>query len=296
MSLDDRTVGNGTLVNGEPGDQLSVRDRGFLYGQSLFETLAVSNGRAHLIDRHLQRLAKGCQALGIPYPSQLKADINTICESVRVREAADSNNKRVLRVTLSMGRGGRGYANPAAPSTTRVLSMHDYPDHPSAYWHNGIECGVATIRLAQQPAFAGLKHGNRLEQIMARSQWPSGRDGQSLWQEALMLDQAGSVIEGTQSNVFILNGNQLSTPKLDQSGIAGVMRETILSMSESLGVQAQIVSLSLPDIERAEAVFLSNSVIGVWPVRHLNNTHYKDVSFAHKLMKLLVKNEAIPTL
>lgn len=277
------------FVNGEPNDQISAHDRGFLYGQSLFETLAVSNGQPHLVDLHLQRLAKGCAVLGIELPSQLESEINAVCSSVK------GVDKAVLRISLSMGVGGRGYQNPTRPTTTRVLSTHDYPDHPQSHWQEGIVCGVAQIRLSQQPALAGLKHGNRLEQTIARGQWPSDSNGESRWQEALMLDQAGQVIEGTQSNVFILNDDVLSTPELHQSGVAGVMRETVLSTAESLGVSAQLVSLSLDDIERADAVFFSNSVIGVWPVKRLNNTHYNDFGFTHKLMNLLVKNGAIPT-
>jgi len=281
-----------TLVNGEPVDQILASDRGFLYGQTVFETLAVSNGSAHLSELHLQRLAQGCQVLSIPYPDDLSAEIKTLCE---FSKSLSEMPNCVLRIALSMGSGGRGYANPSQPKVTRVLSLHDYPKHPEHYLRDGIECGVAEIRLSQQPALAGLKHGNRLEQIMARSQWPCAQDGQSRWQEALMLDQDNNVIEGTQSNLFILDGNRLITPRLDQAGVAGVMRETILSLSETLGVTNQIVRLSLSDIEQADSVFLSNSLIGVWPVRCFKNTYYNDFSFAHRLMKLLVKNGFIPT-
>lgn len=270
-------------------DTISALDRGFLYGQSLFETIALSNRYPHLLELHLQRLLQGCNTLGIPYPSELESDIDAICQSVEL------NTKVVLRVTLSMGIGGRGYLNPAQPSTNRVLSLHDYPEHPSEYWSEGINCGVASIRLAQQPALAGLKHGNRIEQTIARSQWPKNDKGQSSWQEALMLDTADNAVEGTQSNLFILDNGVLKTPRLDYAGVAGVMRETILQSAESLGVSSQVVSLSLADIEQADAVFFSNSLVGVWPVKRLNDTHYKDFAFAHKLMTYLVKNGAIPT-
>jgi len=275
-----------TLVNGKAGGrQISTADRGFLYGQTVFETIVVSNSQPHLLQPHLERLKRGCSALAIPYPErELLNDIQLLLRSPEVSLA-----KAVIRVTISMGEGtGRGYQNPESPVATRIVSLHNHPSYPSRYYQRGVECGLADIRLAAQPMLAGLKHGNRLEQIIARSQW------QAHWQEALLLDQHDAVIEATHSNIFVVNGQTIQTPSLDQAGVEGVMREFILQNAQLVGADAEIVSLSVADIEQADAVFLSNSIIGLWPVKQFCNTTYSDFSFAHKLLNIMKENGAIP--
>jgi len=251
-----------------------------LYGQSVFETIAISEGRACLLDLHINRLRRGCGVLGIPMDTRILLD--------EIESIISNQDKAVLRVTLSMGVGGRGYLNPRSPQSTRILSLHDYPNHPSSNWLEGITLGVAEIRLPHQPALAGLKHGNRLEQVIARSQWQPG------WHEALLLDQQGSVIEATQSNVFMVNDGQLITPSLDFAGVAGVAREYLMSQAHKFGLSVKIMPLSTNLIEAADEVFLSNSVIGLWPVKKLNTRLYTDHEISHKLLKLMIKNEVIP--
>jgi len=189
-----------------------------------------------------------------------------------------------------MGEGGRGYQNPNEIHANRILSRHQFPEFDHRPWHDGIELGLVSIRLACQAALAGIKHGNRLEQIIARSQWQQG------WHEALVLDQQDNVIEATQSNVFIVKDGDLKTPDLTHCGVAGVMREHIIEQAEKLGVAAQIVSLSVSDIHAAEEVFLSNSVIGVWPVRRFQSHVYDTPELSPKLLNLMIKNEVIPTI
>jgi len=245
------------LVNGEVNTQASALDRGLLYGQSVFETIAISNNKACLLDLHLKRLELGANTLNIPVRiNQIRADINKAL-------AREELSRAVLRVTLLMGEGGRGYLDP-------------------------VEATPKDIRLSHQPALAGIKHGNRIEQIIARSQW------QADWQEALLLDHNDSVVEATQSNVFIVKDGTVFTPKLDSAGVAGVAREYIISQLDNLGLRFESVSLSVNQIEAADDVFLSNSVIGVWPVKQFRNTIYSSFKTSHKLLKLMMKNEVIP--
>ncbi len=270
------------LVNGQANTQASALDRGLLYGQSVFETIAISNNKACLVDLHLKRLELGANTLNIPVSiDQIKADIAKAL-------AHDELSRAVLRVTLSMGEGGRGYLNPVEATPSRIVSLHAYPEHDHSNWLEGINLGVADIRLSHQPALAGIKHGNRLEQIIARSQW------QADWQEALLLDQHDSVVEATQSNVFIVNDNTVLTPKLEFAGVAGVAREYIVSQLDNLGMRFKSVSLSVNQIEAADDVFLSNSVIGVWPVKQFRSRVYSSFKTSHKLLKLMIKNEVIP--
>lgn len=270
------------LINGRAADQVSIRDRGLLYGQTVFETIAVSEQQPLLLESHLRRLDAGCERLGIESQTDtLKAEITDFC-------SAQASGNWVLRVTLSMGSGGRGYQNPEQPEPLRILSFHPYPDHPREHWQQGIHLGLSEVRLAQQPLLAGIKHGNRLEQILARSQW------QPEWQEALLLDYAGNVVEATQSNVFIRTGNQLATPDLSDCGVAGIMREQVLEIADNVGASTRIVSLSNADIVAADEVFLSNSVIGIWPVKRYGEQHYDDFTISHKLLKTLQENGSVP--
>ena len=251
-----------------------------MYGQTVFETIAVVNGKACLLEPHLERLQRGSSILGIPVDKELLVN--------EISRVIEHQSKSVLRVTLSMGEGGRGYRNPQKPEPTRILSLHSYPSHPTSYWEEGIELGIADIKLAHQPALAGIKHGNRLEQVIARTQWREN------WQEALLLDQNNQVVEGTQSNVFILSGRDLVTPSLETAGVAGVVREFIISIAHKFGLSAKTMSLSRHDVEAADAVFLCNSVIGLWPVKKLNSRIYVDHEISHKLLKLMIKNDVIP--
>ncbi len=242
--------------------------------------MAVANSTPCLLDAHLQRMRKGCSVLGIPLDiDAMVSDIETL---------AQDQEKAVIRATLTMGEGGRGYLTPEHPQATRIVSLHPYPKHPSSYWENGIELGVVDIRLASQPALAGIKHGNRLEQTIARSQWHSN------WHEALALDQQDNVIEGTQSNVFIVRDGELATPGLNSCGVLGVMRETIIDSAHKLGIRTQLMSLSLADVQAADEVFMTNSVIGVWPVKCLNSASFNTFKISHKLLKYIIENEVIP--
>ena len=272
------------LVNGKSASTISVTDRGLLYGQSVFETIAVFKQKPLLLDQHLDRLARGCKELSIELNrSKLYAEIEYACENDLPEPL------RVARVTVTAGIGGRGYMNPVMATTTRIISMFDYPDLPPRYWTKGITLGVTEIKLACQPVLAGIKHSNRLEQVIARSQWHPG------WNEALMLNQHDQVIEGTHSNVYIVKHGVIKTPDLSQCGIAGVMREQILKAANSIGVSLEIVPLSLNDVIAADEVFTSNSLVGLWPVRKFQTQRYSNFKISHKLLNELRNNGAVPT-
>ena len=252
-----------------------------MYGQCVFETIAVSNGKPCLFDLHLERLCKGADVLGIGVDREAITN--------EVVSLASPLNRAIIRVNLTMGEGGRGYQNPVNQKTTRIISQHDYLDHDKSCWTDGITLGLADIRLSKQPSLAGIKHGNRLEQIMARSQWQKG------WQEALLLDVDDRVIEATQSNLFIVNDGHLMTPSLDASGVAGVMRQCVINEAKNEGFDVSIKAVSVDDVMQADEVFLTNSVIGIWPVKQFDQVKYNGFKIASKLLKNIINNEFIPT-
>ncbi len=250
-------------VNGEPGIRISTFDRGLHYGDGLFETLAVRLGRIRLLDHHLQRLTMGCLRLRLPpLPLDVVKD--------ELTHAANGQPQAVLKLIVTRGSGGCGYRPSASTQTTRILTRHPCPEHPAEYIQYGIRMRVCNTRLSRNRALAGLKHLNRLEQVLARAEWTEADN----IQEGLMMDEEGSVIEGIMTNVFVrLSHGVLATPSLRLAGVAGVMRRHILECAQQTGIPIRIASLSLTEIMQAAEIFVCNSVIGVWPVSAID--HWK---------------------
>jgi 4-amino-4-deoxychorismate lyase len=256
------------LINGESREHIEVSDRGFQYGDGLFETIEVRNGQAVFLERHLQRLNAGCQRLYIPVPDieLLHSEIGALC-----RRPADGTHadRAVLKIIVTRGSGGRGYRQPDAIHPSRILSLHPYPDYPEIYSERGIVARICSTRLGLNPALAGIKHLNRLEQVIARAEW----NDVSI-QEGLMLDIHDHVIEGTMTNLFYVKNNDIRTSALTQSGVAGIMRGVIMSISADLGFSVIEHAFTKDELFSADEVFVCNSIIGIWPVKQIESTHF----------------------
>ncbi|MGO4700375.1 aminodeoxychorismate lyase [Dyella sp. 2RAB6] len=245
------------LVDGVADAALSPLDRGLAYGDGLFETIRFVDGRAPLWPRHMQRLRESCTRLRLPAPD----------ETLLAREAAvvsDGMADAVVRITLTRGLGERGYAMPAAPQPTRIVAAFPAPVLMPESYRDGVHLRLCELRLAEQPLLAGIKHLNRLEQVLARAEWddPSIADG-------LLLDGAGRVISSTMANLFAVIGGVLVTPSLDRCGVAGVARAEVLAARE-----VQVRELALDELLHASEWFLSSSVRGIVPVRSMAGTVY----------------------
>jgi 4-amino-4-deoxychorismate lyase len=239
------------LVNGQPLTQLSLNDRGLAYGDGLFETILVRNHQPFLLAEHRQRLLRGCERLGLALD---QAAFDAELQQVLVSAAASN---AVLKIMLTRAAGGRGY-RPGNNEANRIFTLHAIPDYSARQPEAGIVAFVCQQRLARQPALAGLKHLNRLEQVMASREWPDDEP-----MEWLMLDTAGLVIEGTRSNIFVARDQRLFTPGLQQCGVDGVLRAALL---RHFGDEACVADLSLDQLQHADEVFFCNSVFGIWPV------------------------------
>lgn len=250
------------LVNGHAQDHIAVADRGLHYGDGLFETIAVTGGRPRLWERHWRRLSTGCRRLGIapPDPEILWEEASRVCGGV---------DRGVLKIILTRGAGGRGYRPVQTGQATRIMATYPWPAYPEANWRQGVAVRVCTTRLGRNPALAGIKHLNRLEQVLARSEWQDPHIA-----EGLMLDDDGHVIAGTLSNLFIVTAQGLLTPTLAACGVAGIMRSVILDLAAELDIVWQEKPLRLEDLLRADEVFLSNALIGIWPVRRVEQRDY----------------------
>ena len=235
------------LVNGTVQSQINITDRGFQYGDGLFETIAVFKGKACFLNRHLKRLTQGCLRLKIPVPdlNNLQAEIAQLCQEA---------DHAVLKIIVTRGSGGRGYRQPDSIQPTRVLSLHPFPSYPN----EGITARFCQTRLSLNPTLAGLKHLNRLEQVLARSEWTDEVT------EGIMLDINDRVIEGTMSNLFYIKNKQLYTAKLTQSGVAGIIRGLIMEHHAVIEHDYRQA-----DLLAADECFICNAVIGIMPIKQL---------------------------
>ena len=265
------------LVNGEVVDKLSLSDRGLHYGDGVFETIAVKRGLAEYVNPHLRRLVRGCRTLGIEAPAEglLIDEITRICRD---------SDCAVLKIIITRGQGSRGYRPIASIQPTRIVTLHPWPGYSPHFCEKGILATVCKSRLSRNPLLAGIKHLNRLEQVIARGEW---RDE---FQEGLMLDADGAVIEGTMSNFFLVCDERLITSQLSQAGVAGVMREQILACAGKLGIPKSICDLKLGDIQAADSAFFCNSLIGIWPVRRLGQIDFEKSPIISILMDELKLN------
>ena len=250
------------LINGECKEHIEISDRGFQYGDGLFETIAVINGQPVFLDRHIDRLNAGCRRLYIPYPG-------TELLATEAKELCQHSSKAVLKLILTRGSGGRGYRQPDVIHTTRVLSIHPFPDYPDIYKEQGIVARFCDTRLGLNPVLAGIKHLNRLEQILARAEW-SDPD----IQEGIMLDMNEHVIEGTMTNLFYVKNDILYTSLLTLAGVAGIMRGFIMATSSDHGLSAIEHTFTKDELLSADEVFVCNSILGIWPIKQIATTFF----------------------
>lgn len=252
------------LVNGHSEHCIAISDRGLQYGDGVFETIKIQNGQPRFISQHYQRLQHSCNRLLIPCPDLelLQAEISTL---------VDADTQGVLKIIITRGTGGRGYRQPEKLSPTRILSLHPLPDYPSAYQNAGITARFCQLRLGLSPALAGIKHLNRLEQVLARAEW---QDFEAV-QEGVLLDMHGRVIEGTMSNLFMVKNQVLYTAPLNFSGVAGVVRHLILQQARAEGMAVEEHFFEQDFLLSADEIFFCNAIIGIWPVKQLAEQHYR---------------------
>ena len=265
------------LVNGVRSASISVDDRGLLYGDGLFETVAVRGGSPRFFDYHLERLATGCDRLGIAMP-----DSKLLREEVA--QLIDKQNDATLRITLTRGSGPRGYAPPENARTSRVLIIYESRPRLASAYTDGIRLRSCSTTISVNPVTAGLKTLNRLEQVLARREWTDPDID-----EGLMCTNRDRVICGTMSNLFYVSTEGLYTPDLSRCGIRGVMRRVVIEQALALGFDCAETVTTLPELHTADEIFMTNSQFGIWPVRRLDDWQYKPGPVTRTLMASLTR-------
>jgi 4-amino-4-deoxychorismate lyase len=270
------------LINGKEKETISVFDRGLQYGDGLFETMAVRNGSIPLWEVHWQRLKLGCKKLSINLPERetIEKEIGQLC---------NNENKFVIKLIVTRGEGERGYGFSDSQNISRILTSHPWPDYPEKYQSEGVAIRYCETTLSENKMLAGIKHLNRLEQILARNEWNTDE-----FQEGLMLTTQGLVVDGIMSNIFTVKDNALFTPDLSLCGVAGVMRQTVIKLAENCGFSVYEKEFSTVELEMADELFLTNGLFGIWPVKSIAKTRFTKVGeitkrLQHELKKLINK-------
>lgn len=263
------------LINGSFSHTISPLDRGFAYGDGVFRTLKMVRGLPEHWPMHYQKLVADCAAIGIVCPSAelLMSDFQQLYTPDEVA---------VAKIIVTRGEGERGYAPPAITFPTRVIVKSALRRYPDAIYADGVHLHVCETRLAHQPKLAGIKHLNRLENVMARMEW---RD-EAIF-DGLMLDQQDNVIECTMSNIFARYGEQLLTPDLSLCGVAGITRQNIMGMIRALGLRLEVCKLSLERLLEADELIICNSLYGALQVTCLADKNWPSQPLASTIRSIL---------
>jgi branched-chain amino acid aminotransferase len=251
---------NGQLV---PENQavVSVFDRGFLYGDGLFETLRLYGGKPFRWARHMERFQRGAAVLGLPLPLGPEEMLCLAEDLVRENRMPDA----VLRVSLSRGVGPRGYSPRGAGPPTLVLSLHPAPAGDPAQPPRG-RLGLSSFHLPAGDKFAAIKGSSKLLHVLARA------EAEALgFDEALLLNTDGEVAEAASSNVFWIERDTICTPPLESGALDGVTRGVVLELCDACGLPTQERSITLEDLHPVEAIFLTQSVLEIVSVTRLND-------------------------
>ena len=239
------------LINGRPGTQVNAHDRGLQYGDGVFETLRWADGRLCWFERHMARLMRGCERLGLapPEAAQLRAEATSLAHGLP---------RALVKIIVTRGVAtARGYRPTGDEVPARIVSVHDWPAAPPAEFR----VGLSPVRINSNPLLAGLKHLNRLEQVLAQR-----AAGEAGLHEVLMCGERGTVACGSMSNVFVWQRDELLTPPAIECAVAGVMRALLIEAAPRLGLRLREQSLSPDDLATAPSMWVTNVRLGLQPV------------------------------
>jgi len=267
--------------NGHALDAIRLDSRALQYGDGLFETVAIRDHQPRLWTLHVERLLFGCDQLGIkaPDPDMLVQQLEYALQSSTI-----GTQYALAKIIVSAGSGRRGYQRSANKSSELLIGIFGAVPPDTEFRRQGVLTRLCETSLAVQPALAGIKSLNRLEQVLARAEW---QDPDVF--EGLMCDTDGQLICGTMSNVFVIRSDSVSTPALDRCGVAGVMRQHVLNTLSASGMTVRVCDISWDHFLTADEVFLTNSQFGVLPVRACDEQQWPVGSQTIKILTLVAK-------
>lgn len=260
------------LINGQDIATLAISDRSIHYGDGLFETIALKHGVMSFWSDHYQRLISNCERLKILKPSEalLLDEINIVKQT---------KEQAVIKIILTRGNGERGYPIPETIKSKRIVQCYPYPQYPESYYKEGIRTRFCTTPVCENTALAGIKHLNRLDNVMASSEW-----NEEVIAEGFMCNAKLEVIQGTKSNLFCVRENILYTPDLTKSGILGIMRAHVLHWAGQQQWPIKIAPISRDALLSSDEIFICNSIFGIWPVNELEGHVFSVGPYTRKLL------------
>ena len=241
------------IINGKEQSNISIFNRNFQYGDGLFETCVVNNNQILFWEKHLSRLDIGCRKLKI---KNIEEEI--WLKDIKKALSLTSKKNCVLKLILSRGNSQRGYSYPDDILPVRVVIASEMKNVQAK---ESFSLEYASSGYHSNPNLAGIKHCNRIEQILARSSLK--RD------EAIMLDENQNIISVTQGNIYFIFGQSLVTPKLDRCGVIGSRRSLILELAELIELNVEQGNVSMNDAKKADEAFISNSIMGIQSVNSI---------------------------
>ncbi|MDF2043030.1 MULTISPECIES: aminodeoxychorismate lyase [unclassified Pantoea] len=259
-------------INGFRQSTVAASDRALQFGDGCFTTAAVRQGKIVMLESHIQRLKEGCERLWI-------AGVDWHQLETEMKQAAYEQTQAVLKVIISAGSGGRGYSRRGCGEPVRIVSLAAWPQHYTDIQQRGARLRLSPIRLARNPQFAGIKHLNRVEQVMIRVHLD-----QTDADEALVLDTEGWVVECCAANLFWRQGTQIFTPDLSASGVDGIMRRSLMAQLAAAGQACQIVKSEPAQLLAADEVVICNALMPVLPVRQIEAVQFTERSLFKQLL------------
>lgn len=263
------------LFNGCAAGEWAL-SRGLHFGDGVFRTVLIWNERPVDWRWHMEKLAQDCTALQVQKP-----DVSVL--EAEALQLIQGQQRAVLKILVVRKSQGRGYLSTTEESD-RLLILQPAPCYPEENWSLGIKAFRSPITLAQQPALAGVKHLNRLEQVLASRHWPKGMD------EGILANDAGQPICGTRSNLFWVKAGKVYTPPLDRAGVEGIMRRKIIKSEYKYKVNVYIEMGEWESLLEADEIFVSNALIGIWPVQQFEHRHWSEAGPVSRLLQIQLKH------
>ncbi|KEA52684.1 4-amino-4-deoxychorismate lyase [Mangrovibacter sp. MFB070] len=250
------------LINGEYQSHLPANDRSIQFGDGCFTTARIVAGEIRFLSHHIARLQQACQRLLIPFTQW-----QTL--AAEMAEMARSQDLAVLKVIISRGSGGRGYSPAQCGSPVRILSVSGFPSFYAEWKNAGVTLGLSSVRMGINPQLAGIKHLNRLEQVLIRAELEQANQ-----HETIVLDSDGMMVECCAANLFWREGEAVYTPLVDRSGVNGTMRQHIMAELTRQGRMVHQVRAAPDALLRADEAFICNALMPIIPVRQAITTRY----------------------
>ncbi|MEC7595497.1 MAG: aminodeoxychorismate lyase [Pseudomonadota bacterium] len=257
------------LIDGEEQSQISIFNRNMQYGDGLFETCVAKDNQILFWSRHLSRLDSGCDKLKIK-----KIEESIWLEDIKKALSLFSKKNCIIKLILSRGNSHRGYSYPDDILPVRVVIVSEMKKNKSK---QSFSLEYALSGYHSNPNLAGIKHCNRIEQILARATMQED--------EAIMLDENKNIISVTQGNIYFIFGRRLLTPKLDRCGVVGSRRSLILELAKSIGLEINEEEISMIQAKKADEVFISNSLIGIQSISSIEDCQLSSSSFTVKIKR-----------